>query len=63
MVKNPKQFELYSRKLRQSSLRKLSVRESIQIGEDLIRAAFKARKPRFRRDKPMALSFYVRQSY
>ena len=63
MVKHPKQFKLYSQRIRHSSLRKLSLRKSIQIGENLIRAAFKARKPRFRRDNPLALSFYVRQSH
>ncbi len=63
MVKNPKRFKKYSEKENRSSLRKLSLKESIRMGENLIRAAFNAKKPNLRHDKPMALSFYVHQSH
>jgi hypothetical protein len=63
MVKNPERFKKYAESATRSSLRKLSLKESIRMGENLIRAAFKAKKPRLRRDNPMALSFYVHQSH
>ncbi len=62
MVKNPEKFKSFAEKTRGKILRKMSLREGIHIGEDLIRASFLARKPKPRHDKPLALSFYVHQS-
>lgn len=62
MVKNPKNFKQYSERSRRSSLTRLTVKESIRMGENLIRAAFEARRLPTRRDHPKALSFYVHQS-
>ena len=63
MVKNPKKFKKYAENVTRSSLRKLSLKEGVRMGENLIRAAFQAKNPRIRRDNPMALSFYVHQSH
>ncbi len=63
MVKNPQKFKKHAENATRASLRKLSLKEGVRLGENLIRAAFHAKNFRMRRDSPMALSFYVHQSH
>jgi hypothetical protein len=59
MIKNPEDHLRASELERTRRLARMSVRERISIGEDLIRALFRHHPPRMRRDRPKALAFYV----
>jgi hypothetical protein len=57
MIKDPEAFTRLAERRRARELRRMTVRQRIRIGEDLIRALFRhGVKPR--RDRPRALSLY-----
>lgn len=60
MIKNPSAYLRMAERARTRALRKMSVRERIRVGEDLIRALFSQGMPRPRRDRPRALEYYVK---
>ena len=57
MIRSPAAFTKLAERKRALDLRRMTTRERIRIGEDLIRALFR-HGVRPRRDRPRALSFY-----
>jgi len=63
MIKDPMKHLRLSERDRARKLARMSVREKIRIGEDLIRAYFRHHKPRMRHDRPRALAFFLNPNY
>ena len=62
MIKDPAAFTQFAEARRARELRRMTVRQRIRIGEDLIRALFRhGVAPR--RDRPRALSYYGRPDH
>ncbi len=61
MIHDPVAYSRRAERMRGKALRRMTARERIRVGEDLIRALFSHGVKR-RRDTPRALSFYFKKS-